>query len=143
MILNDDKLLLAKQYYSLVKEEGLPKAEAAQAVVGKNGVSAGAIERSKEYRAVVDAIEESKKRDLRKAATELRKRQLAAYNSLLVAGQRVLRDAETLEEKLAAQENQRKNLELEIVDRTENSVAEPTPSAVADAPDILEGVIIP
>lgn len=130
------KLIKAREYYDQVVG-GTPKEEASLAIYGKKNCS---VEKTPEYLAIVSAASQVEKQELRKDIEQLKRKQIKTYSKLLDKGDEIMDQAETLQDKLAAQANQRANLSTGVVseaiawdgeDRNQN-----------DLGDILEGVIV-
>lgn len=130
------KLLKAREYYDQVAG-GTSKEEASLAIYGKKNC---AVEKSPEYLAIVSAASQVEKQELKKEIEQMKRKQIKAYSTLLDKGEEMMSEAGTMEEKIAAQANQRANLSSGIVD-----------SAIAwdsedrnqnDLGDVLEGIIV-
>lgn len=131
------KLIKAREYYDLV-QGGAAKKDAALTVYKKKDVKS--VENSPEYLAIVSAASQVQKLELRKDIENLKRKQIKTYSDLLDKGSELMEDANTMEEKIAAQANQRANLSTGVLD-----------SAIAwdgedrnqnDLGDVLEGVIL-
>lgn len=131
------KLIKAREYYDLV-QGGAAKKDAALATFKKRDVKM--IETSPEYLAIVSAASQVEKAELRKEVEALKRKQVKTYSNLLDKGNELMDEANTVEEKIAAQANQRANLTTGVLD-----------SAIAwdgedrnqnDLGDVLEGVIV-
>ena len=131
------KLIKAREYYDKVKS-GVPKKEASLAVSGYKNPKK--IESTDEYLAIVSAASQLEKQELKRDIEQLKRKQIKTYSDLLDKGSEIMEQAETLEDKIAAQANQRANLTTGVVD-----------SALAwdgedrnknDLGDVLEGVIV-
>lgn len=131
------KLIKAKEYYELTKA-GKTKEEASLELFGKKNPAK--VEESQEYLAVLSAASALEKAELKKEVEQIKRKQIKAYSNLIDKGEELMNEAKTLEDKMLAQNNQRKNLQTGIVE-----------SAIAwdgenrnqnDLGDILEGVIV-
>ena len=135
--MDQTKLIKAREYYDKVKS-GVPKKEAALAVVGHKNPKK--IEESDEYLAIVAAASQLEKQELKKEIEQIKKKQIKSYSNLLDKGEELMEQAETVQDKIAAQANQRANLTTGVLesalawdgeDRNKN-----------DLGDVLEGVIV-
>lgn len=131
------KLIKAKEYYELTKA-GKTKEEASLELFGKKNPAK--VEESQEYLAVLSAASALEKAELKKEVEQIKRKQIKAYSNLIDKGEELMNEAKTIEDKMLAQNNQRKNLQTGIVE-----------SAIAwdgenrnqnDLGDILEGVIV-
>lgn len=131
------KLIKAREYYDRVAQ-GEDKTSVALELYGKKGVAS--IENSQEYLAIVSAASLVQKQELRKEIEQTKRRQLRSYNKLLDKGEELMDEAKTVQDKIAAQANQRANLSSGIVD---SAIAWDGEDRNAnDLGDILEGVIV-
>ena len=130
------KLLKAREYYDQVAG-GTPKEEASLAIYGKKNC---AVEKSPEYLAIVSAASQVEKQELKKEIEQVKRKQIKAYSTLLDKGEELMEEASSVQEKIAAQANQRENLSAGVIteaiswdgeDRNQN-----------DLGDVLEGVIV-
>lgn len=131
------KLIKAKEYYELTKA-GKTKEEASLELFGKKNPAK--VEESQEYLAVLSAASALEKAELKKEVEQIKRKQIKAYSNLIDKGEELMNEAKTIEDKMLAQNNQRKNLQTGIVE-----------SAIAwdgenrnqnDLGDVLEGVIV-
>lgn len=130
------KLIKAREYYDQVAG-GTPREEASLAIYGKKNCS---VEKTPEYLAIVSAASQVEKQELKKEIEQVKRKQIKAYSTLLDKGEELMNEAKTIEDKMLAQNNQRKNLQTGVVesaiawdgeDRNQN-----------DLGDILEGIIV-
>lgn len=130
------RLIKAREYYDRTKG-GEDKKTVALELFGKKGSQ---IEKTPEYLAIVSAASQVEKQELRNEIEKIKRRQVKAYSNLLDKGEELMNEAESMQDKLAAQANQRANLSTGVVseaiawdgeDRNQN-----------DLGDVLEGVII-
>lgn len=130
------KLIKAREYYDRT-QGGEDKRTVSLELFGKKGCQ---VEKTPEYLAIVSAASQVEKEELRKEIEQLKRKQIKSYSNLLDKGEELMEEAESLQDKLAAQNNQRANLSTGIIsealawdgeDRNQN-----------DLGDILEGVIV-
>lgn len=131
------KLIKAREYYDLVKG-GAAKKDAALAVYKKKDVRA--VENSPEYLAIIAAASQVEKEELRHEIEAIKKKQIKTYSELLDKGSELLDSAETTEEKIAAQANQRANLATGVVENAISWAGDDRNKN--DLGDVLEGVIV-
>lgn len=136
--MDQGKLIKAREYYDLVKIEGKPRGEAAIQVYGEKNTKL--IEETPEYLAIVAAASQVEKAELRTEVEQLKRKQIKSFANLLDAGEKILASAETVDEKLAAQANQRENLRMDVVDRALDWDGENRNQN--DLGDVLEGIVI-
>lgn len=130
------KLLKAREYYDQVAG-GTPKEEASLAIYGKKNC---AVEKSPEYLAIVSAASQVEKQELKKEIEQVKRKQIKAYSTLLDKGEELMNEAKTIEDKMLAQNNQRKNLQTGVV---ESAIAwDGEERNQNDLGDVLEGVIV-
>ena len=131
------RLIKAREYYDRTSQ-GEDRQAVALELYGKKGCQN--IEHTPEYLAIVSAASQVEKQELKKEIEQAKRKQLRSYSRLLDKGEELMDEAETVQEKIAAQANQRANLSSGIVD-----------SAIAwdgedrnqnDIGDVLEGVIL-
>lgn len=130
------KLIKAREYYDQVAG-GTPREEASLAIYGKKNCS---VEKTPEYLAIVSAASQVEKQELRKDIEQIKRKQIKTYSKLLDKGEEIMDQAETLQDKLAAQANQRANLSTGVV--TEAIAWDGEDRNQNDLGDILEGVIV-
>lgn len=130
------KLIKAREYYDRTTR-GEDKKSVSLELFGKKGSQ---IEKTPEYLAIVSAAAQVEQEQLRHDIEKIKRKQIKSYSKLLDKGEELMDEAETLQDKIAAQSNQRANLSTGIVseaiawdgeDRNQN-----------DLGDVLEGVIV-
>ena len=131
------KLIKTREYYDRTSG-GEDKQSVALEIFGRKNV--GTIEKSPEYLAIVSAASQVEKEKLRQEIEQVKRKQIKSYSTLLDKGEELMNEAETVEDKIRAQANQRANLTTGVVsealawdgeDRNKN-----------DLGDVLEGVIV-
>lgn len=134
--MDNAKLIKAREYYDKVVG-GEDKKAAALAVYGKKNYP---VEETPEFLAIVSAANQVQREELRKEVELLKRKQIKTYSDLLDKGNELMEEASSVQEKIAAQANQRANLTTGVLD-----------SAIAwdgenrnqnDLGDVLEGVIL-
>lgn len=134
------KLKDAKDYIALTLQ-GKSKKDAALAVLGKNDPQTiRTMENSEAYSILYNTMANNHKLALAVELQNIQKQSLKAQSKLLEQGNQMMDEATTLDDKIKAQENQRRNLESTIVDKAEDWAG---PDRNKAAGDILDGVIIP
>ena len=131
------KLEDAKKYISLTLQ-GESKRKAAAAVHS----TYREIEKSEAYRLLHTTMVNAHHLQLTKDIQDLQTKTVKAQAELLDAGSELLQSASTTEEKIQAQENQRRNLETTVIERAA-SWNGPDRNHDANEASILEGVILP
>lgn len=131
------KLIKAREYYDLTKE-GMAKKDAALATFGNKKFEV--IEDSAEYLAIISASSQLEKEELKKEVEAMKRKQLKSYSSLLDKGEELMNEAKNIQEKIAAQANQRANLGSGVLDAAIDWAGENRNQN--DLGDILEGVIV-
>ena len=130
------KLIKAREYYDQV-QGGASKEEASLTVYGKKSYP---VEKSPEYLAIVSAANQVQKEQLKEEIEQLKRKQIKSYSTLLDKGEELMNEASTMQEKIAAQRNQRENLTTGVVD---SAIAwDGEDRNQADMGDVLEGVIV-
>lgn len=130
--MNTDALMVAREYYDKVTAGGDRKK-----VAKDLGVTI-AIERSPEYRAIITAMADLERDQLKYELEMTKRRQLHAYTKLLDKGEELMEQAKTTEEMIKAQSNQRANLQSGVVD---DAATWEIPST--NTGNVLDGVVIP
>lgn len=130
------KLIKAREYYDLVKG-GAAKKDAALAVYGKKSYPA---EETPEYLAIVSAASQVEKQELRKEIEQLKRKQIKTYSDLLDKGAELIDEASSVQEKIAAQANQRANLSTGVVESAIDWAGENRNQD--DLGDVLEGIVL-
>lgn len=134
------KLKDAKDYIALTLQ-GKSKKDAALAVLGKNDPQTiRTMENSEAYSILYNTMANNHKLALAVELQNIQKESLKAQSKLLQTGNDLIDQATTLDDKIKASENQRRNLESTIVDKAEDWAG---PDRNKAAGDILDGVIIP
>ena len=134
------KLKDAKDYIALTLQ-GKSKKDAALAVLGKNDPQTiRTMENSEAYSILYNTMANNHKLALAVELQNIQKESLKAQSKLLQTGNDLIDQAETLDDKIKASENQRRNLESTIIDKAEDWAG---PDRNKAAGDILDGVIIP
>ena len=130
------KLIKAREYYDKVKG-GASKEEASLAIYGKKTPT---VEKTPEYLAIVSAASQVEKQELKQEIEKIKRKQIKSYSDLLDKGQELMDEAETVQDKIAAQANQRANLSTGVV---ENAISwDSEDRNQNDLGDVLEGVIV-
>lgn len=129
----------AKDYIALTLQ-GVPKKDAALQVLGHNDPQAiRTMENSEAYSILYNTMANNHKLALAVELQNIQKQSLKAQSKLLEQGNQMMDEAQTLDDKIKAQENQRRNLETSIVDRAEDWAG---PDRNKAAGDILDGIIV-
>lgn len=131
------KLEDAKKYISLTLQ-GESKRKAAASVHS----TYREIEKSEAYKLLHTTMANAHHLQLTKDLQDLQTKTVKAQAELLDQGSALLNQAETLDDKLKAQENQRRNLETTVIERA-SSWNGPDRNHDANEASILEGVILP
>lgn len=132
----------AKDYIALTLQ-GESKKDAAMKVLGHNDPQAiRTMENSDAFKLLQTTMVNNHQIALTRELQTLQTKTLKAQAELLDQGSEMLAQAETLEEKIQAQENQRRNLETSVIDHAA-SWAGPDRNHNANEASILEGIIIP
>lgn len=131
------KLIKAREYYDRTSG-GEDKESVALDLYGRKSIEK--IESSPEYLAVISAASQVEKEQLKREIEQVKRKQIKSYSTLLDKGEELMNEANTTEEKIAAQANQRANLTTGVLsealawdgeDRNKN-----------DLGDVLEGIIV-
>ena len=134
------KLKDAKDYIALTLA-GKSKKDAALQVLGRNDPQTiRTMENSEAYSILYNTMANNHKLALAVELQNIQKESLRAQSKLLQTGNDLIDQAETIDDKIKASENQRRNLESTIVDKAEDWAG---PDRNKAAGDILDGVIIP
>ena len=131
------KLDDAKKYISMTLQGSTKKAAAA--AVNSDPKT---IERSEAFKLLHTTMVNSHQLALARDLQDLQTKTVRAQAELLDAGSELLHSANTTEEKIQAQENQRRNLETTVIERAA-SWNGPDRNHDANEASILEGVILP
>lgn len=130
----------AKDYIALTIA-GQSKKDAALQVLGRNDPQTiRTMENSEAYSILYNTMANNHKLALAVELQNIQKESLKAQSKLLQTGNDLIDQATTLDDKIKASENQRRNLESTIVDKAEDWAG---PDRNKAAGDILDGVIIP
>lgn len=135
------KLKDAKDYIALTLE-GKSKKDAALAVLGRNDPQTiRTMENSEAYQILINTMANNHKVALAAELQDIQTATLKAQSKLLEQGNQMMDEAQTLDDKIKAQENQRRNLETSVVDKAEDW-AGINRNKDAGAADILDGIVI-
>lgn len=135
------KLKDAKDYIALTLE-GKSKKDAALEVLGRNDPQTiRTMENSEAYQILINTMANNHKVALASQLQDIQTKTLKAQADLLDQGSQMMAEAETLDDKIKAQENQRRNLETSVVERAEDW-AGVNRNKDAGAADILDGIVI-
>ena len=135
------KLKDAKDYIALTLE-GKSKKDAALQVLGRNDPQTiRTMENSEAYQILINTMANNHKVALASQLQDIQTQTLKAQSKLLEQGNQMMDEAETLDDKIKAQENQRRNLETSVVDKAEDW-AGINRNKDAGAADILDGIVI-
>lgn len=133
------KLKDAKDYIALTLQ-GKSKKDAALAVLGKNDPQTiRTMENSEAYSILYNTMANNHKLALAVELQNIQKESLKAQSKLLQTGNDLIDQAETIDDKIKASENQRRNLESTIVDKAEDWAG---PDRNKAAGELLDGIII-
>lgn len=136
--MDNSKLIKAREYYDRVGG-GEDKKSAALAVIGKKNFKQ--IEDWDEYKTIVAIGSQLEKEQLREEIEQVKRKKIHAYSNLLDKGEELMNEAETTKDKIIAQNNQRANLSIGVV---EDAIAwDSADRNQNDMGDILEGVVLP
>lgn len=128
-----------KEYIALTIQ-GKPKKEAAKTVFGSSDTKAiKLIETSDEYKLLHNTMVQDHRSLLSSELAQLQIKKTRAYSSLLTKGEELLANASTLEDQISAQENQRRNLSVSLI---EDAASWNSVDRNKTEPDLLEGIII-
>ena len=131
----------AKDYIALTIA-GQSKKDAALQVLGKNDPQTiRTMENSEAYQILINTMANNHKVALASQLQDIQTQTLKAQSKLLEQGNQMMDEAETLDDKIKAQENQRRNLETSVVDKAEDW-AGINRNKDAGAADILDGIVI-
>lgn len=131
----------AKDYIALTIA-GQSKKDAALQVLGRNDPQTiRTMENSEAYQILINTMANNHKVALASQLQDIQTATLKAQSKLLEQGNQMMDEAETLDDKIKAQENQRRNLETSVVDKAEDW-AGINRNKDAGAADILDGIVI-
>lgn len=129
----------AKDYIALTLQ-GKSKKDAALAVLGHNDPQAiRTMESSEAYSILYNTMANNHKVALAVELQNIQKETLKAQSKLLQQGSQMMDEAQTLDDKIKAQENQRRNLETTVTERAEEWAG---PDRNKAAGDLMEGIIV-
>lgn len=132
----------AKDYIALTLQ-GTSKKDAAVKVLGHGDPQAiRTMENSDAFKLLQTTMVNNHQLQLTRELQTLQTKTLKAQAELLDQGSALLNQAQTVEEKIQAQENQRRNLETSVIDHAQ-SWAGPDRNKDASEASVLEGIIIP
>lgn len=135
------KLKDAKDYIALTLE-GKSKKDAALQVLGRNDPQTiRTMENSEAYQILINTMANNHKVALASQLQDIQTQTLKAQSKLLEQGNQMMDEAETLDDKIKAQENQRRNLETSVVDKAEDW-AGINRNKNANESDILDGIVL-
>ena len=135
--MDSSKLIKAREYYDRV-QGGEDKSSASLAVIGKKKYQK--IEEWDEYKTIVTIGSQIDKEKLRTEIEQVKRKKIQAYSNLLDKGEELMNEAETTKDKIIAQNNQRANLSVGVV---EDAIAwDSADRNQNDMGEVLEGVII-
>lgn len=135
--MDNSKLIKAREYYDRV-EGGEDKKSAALAVIGKKTFNK--IEEWPEYKTLVAIGSQLEREKLKTEIEQLKRKKIKSYSNLLDKGEELMNEAETTKDKIIAQNNQRANLSVGVV---EDAIAwDSADRNQNDMGEVLEGVII-
>ena len=134
------KLKDAKDYIALTLQ-GHSKKDAALAVLGRNDPQTiKTMENSEAYQILYNTMVNSHKLTLARDLQSLQLKMVKAQSDLIDQGSALIDEATSLDEKLKAQENQRRNLDSSLIERSSTWNAPDRNKGAEDS--FLEGVII-
>lgn len=134
------KLKDAKDYIALTLQ-GHSKKDAALTVLGKNDPQTiKTMENSEAYQILYNTMVNSHKLTLARDLQSLQLKMVKAQSDLIDQGSALIDEATSLDEKLKAQENQRRNLDSSLIERSASWNAPDRNKGAEDS--FLEGVII-
>lgn len=134
------KLKDAKDYIALTLQ-GHSKKDAALQVLGKNDPQTiKTMENSEAYQILYNTMVNSHKLTLARDLQSLQLKMVKAQSDLIDQGSVLIDEATSLDEKLKAQENQRRNLDSSLIERSSTWNAPDRNKGAEDS--FLEGVII-
>lgn len=133
----------AKKYYKLVNVDGMPKKLAAtQLSIKRRNVSdtVKVVENSEVYKLVFSTADQAMRAELKKEVSRLKVAQIRAYKKLLDKGEEMMEQGDSMDAMIKAQENQRRNINMDVIERTSDWDGEGRNKL--DHGDALAGVII-
>lgn len=132
------ELIKAREFHDL-KLDGMAEKDAALQVYGTAKLSS--IQETPEFLAVKAAVVKAQQEQLAQDIAHLQSKKVKAYSLLLDKGEELMAEATSLQEKAAAQANQRANLGVGVIEAAMSWNGEDRNQE--DLGDILEGVVLP
>ena len=130
----------AKDYIALTLQ-GTSKKEAALKVIGHNDPQAiKTMENSEAYKLLYNTMVNNQKIQLVRELNSLQSKTIKAQADLLDQGAQLINNASSFEEKIQAQENQRRNLDTTVIERAADWNG-PARNQTDDN-NFLEGIIV-
>lgn len=130
----------AKDYIALTLQ-GKSKKDAALAVLGHNDPQAiRTMENSESYKLLYNTMVNNQKVQMVKELNSLQNKTIKAQAELLDQGSKLMNEATSFEEKVQAQENQRRNLDTQIIERA--TTWNGPDRNQTDDNNFLEGIIV-
>jgi len=135
------KLKDAKDYIALTLQ-GTSKKDAALQVLGRNDPQTiRTMENSEAYQILINTMANNHKVALAAELQDIQTKTLKAQAKLLDTGNDLIDQAETIDDKIKASENQRRNLETSVIDQA-TDWAGINRNKDANSSDLLEGIVI-
>lgn len=132
-------LVQIRDFYTRMQVDGEAATNAYKAAFGVKSASSSDIQKivtSDEYNMIAAAVDKVVAENLQREIRRTQAKKIRMYSSLLDRGQDLIESAETHDEKIAAQENQRKNLQVDFIDVFADNRNQ------QDYGDALDGIII-
>lgn len=132
-----------RHYYELVNFQGKSRIKAfheAFPYLKGDMKSPARLEQSEAYKTVIAYYEDVVKERLKQQVTEIQLKRLRGYSDLLDRGEDLVAEAQTFQEKIQANKNQRQNIGLGIIDNSSFNFE--SNNKVGDYSDVLEAVIV-
>ena len=127
-------LKTAKEYIALVLND-VPRKEAAS----RFKLSPATIEKSDSYLTLHGTMVSTHRQALTAELEQLQLKKTKAYSTLLDEGNRLMDEAETIDDRIKAQENQRRNLDVNLIEQAQAWNSEDRNHS---DPDLPEGIIL-
>lgn len=135
-----NQLKAAKDYIALTLT-GTPKKDAALQVYGSNDPKTiKTIEGSEAYKLLYNTMVNNHVISLTREVQALQLKKTKAYSDLLDAGSELINNAASTKDKLNAMENQRRNLDVQLIEQSENWNSKDRNKG---QDNLLEGIVIP
>lgn len=131
------KLIKAREYFDKVAG-GASRKDAALAVYKKKDYRT--IEKTPEYLAIVSAASQVQREQLKTEIEAIKRKQIKTYSDLLDKGTEIMESATSIQEKIAAQANQRANLATGVVESAIDWAGENRNAD--DSGGVLEGIVL-